>query len=211
MHRSSDLDDDSREVIAQLRRVVAASGLTQSQFAFAVGSRPGRFSEWLSGTVQPVARAYVRCLRLGQALAAVAERNLLSTPTAALAIRKSVRRGEIEHAWATVLAARAQLRAAMQADDTVTLDAWNAAPVPTDSLEWDTLLAAVVGHEFERAGRAAPTWCAVDPLPRSWRPLPPQVGQQRGPESTPAWLRRLRIRIPEADLAEPACPDRRRA
>ncbi|WP_460830674.1 hypothetical protein [Nocardioides hungaricus] len=188
-------------MISNLRELVSASGLTQGQFAFAVGSRPGRFSEWLSGAVHPYARAYVRCLRIGGGLAVAAERGVLSTPATCLRIKKHVRLGEVESAWRMVLRARGQLRELLGEEDSPLVGAWEAEPLPTESAQWDTLLAVVVEREFVRAERGAPEWArGRGPLTRPWQPLHPLLASERAREQSPGWLRRLNIYIPRDDL-----------
>lgn len=52
------------EVAAQVREIIAAAGVTQSQFASDIGTSPSRLSTYASGSVTPSAALMVRMRRV---------------------------------------------------------------------------------------------------------------------------------------------------
>lgn len=95
---------------------------------------------------------------------------------------------------------RDHLLAALAERDDVLVEAWEAEPGPTGSLEWDALLAALVAHEFETADRPAPPWTAGSILSEPWMPDHPFLSADRVRTQTPTWLSSRNIWIPERDL-----------
>lgn len=82
------------------------------------------------------------------------------------------------------------------------LATWEAAPGSVGDPGWDTLLAAVVMHEFEQAAGLTPPPWATDraPLAEPWTPDHPLLSPERVETLTPAWLRERNIFVPQRDL-----------
>lgn len=194
------MDRDTLTVIALLREAVASSGLSQAGFARALGTSASRISTYLSGGTRPSARFLIRAQRLGRALSACAERGMMSAPATAAAMRAYLLAGEIEWVWRMLLQGRDHLAFSLADESDQSVAAWEAEPGTTGSTGWDTLLAALAAHEFERAGLEAPPWALSDPLIESWMPDHPFLGPERIVAQTPDWLRRRNIYVPERDL-----------
>jgi transcriptional regulator with XRE-family HTH domain len=198
------LDQDTCQVMALLREAVASSGLSQAGFARALGTSAGRFSTYLSGSIRPSAHLMVRALRLGRALGAAADKGLMSAPATAAAMRERYLSGEVDWTWRMLLQGRdhlALILAGASEDHAELLAAWEAAPGSVGAPEWDTLLAAVVVHEFEQAGQTPPSWAAGHaPLPEPWTPEHPFLSPERVRANTPEWLRERNIFVPQRDL-----------
>ncbi len=193
------LDVDQRAVVDQLRAVVDASGLTQRDFAHALGTSPSRLSAYLHGDTAPSAPLLNRFLRIGGALAVAREQRVPVSLDAAAAVRLALcRAARPSGGLRYVLEARDRLRDTMRHRPEL-VDAWEAKASIGDE-RWDTLFRAVVEHEFVRAGRSGPDWTHTDGLARPWvwaslRLNPTQVQQQ-----TPEWLADKGILIAESDL-----------
>jgi hypothetical protein len=198
------LDRDTQEVIDDLGRSVAISGLSQAAFARAVGTSAPRMSTYLSGSTRPSAWFCVRARRLANALAEASERRLMSAPETAAEIRGALRTGERAWAWRMLLQGRDHLRLMLTDPGYGDLDmtgSWEAGPGSTGDVGFDALLAALAFHEFDDAGVPAPEWTRIEPLEEHWQPPHPFLSPERVVARTPPWLRRLHIYVPERDLA----------
>ncbi|MGH3351767.1 MAG: helix-turn-helix domain-containing protein [Nocardioides sp.] len=198
------LDRDTQEVIDFLGRSAAISGLSQAAFARALGTSAPRMSTYLTGATRPSAWFCVRAHRLARALADASERRLMSAPETAVEIRRALRTGETAWAWRMLLQGRDHLRLMLTDRIYAELDltdSWEALPGTTGDNGFDALLAALAFHEFDEAGRSAPGWTRIEPLEDEWRPPHPFLSPERVVDRTPDWLRRLRIYVPERDLA----------
>ncbi len=194
-------DQDTLRVIALLREALASSGLSQAGFARALGTSAPRISTYLSGETRLSAHFLIRAQRLGRALGTFAERQMMSAPATATAMRAYLLAGEMDWVWRMLLQGRDHLALGLADEsDQAVAGAWEAEPATTGSMGWDALLAALAAHEFERAGLAAPAWALGDPLTESWMPEHPFLGPERIRAQTPDWLRRRNIYVPERDL-----------
>lgn len=194
------LDPDTRAVMAFLRDALAASGMSQRAFARALNTSASRFSTYLTGTTRPSAQFCMRAHRLAHSLAAAGALGLMSAPATAAALREQLNLGDRAWAWRMLLQGRDHLRLMLEKQDDELIGSWEAAPSSTGSIEFDALLAALAKHEFEIAGRIAPDWASVDPLPEPWIPEHPFLSTERAIAKTPEWLRELNIYVPERDL-----------
>lgn len=194
------LDPDTRAVMALLRESLAASGMSQRAFARALGTSASRFSTYLAGSTRPSARFCMRAQRLARSLAAAPVLGLMSAPATAAALREQLQLGDREWAWRMLLQGRDHLQLMLEKEDDELIGSWEAAPSTTGSNEFDTLLAALALHGFEIAGRTAPEWTRVDPLPEPWIPEHPFLSPERAMAKAPGWLRELNIYVPERDL-----------
>lgn len=77
-------------------------------------------------------------------------------------------------------------------------------PESTGSLQWDTLLAAVVGRECDRLGIPRPPWTSPKPLAEQWvvttLPAPSEKWLARIKAGTPEEFSRLRLWVHVLDL-----------
>lgn len=193
-------DPDTRAVMALLRDALAASGMPQGAFARGLRTSASRFSTYLSGATRPSAHFCMRAQRLAHSLEAAAALGLMSAPATATALQEQLHAGDREWAWRMLLQGRDHLRLMLEKQDDELVGSWEAAPISTGSTEFDTLLAALASHEFETAGRIAPEWARIDPLPEPWIPEHPFLSPERAMLKTPEWLRELNIYVPERDL-----------
>jgi transcriptional regulator with XRE-family HTH domain len=193
-------DVDAVAVTTRLREAVAESGLTQAGFARALGTSASRFSTYLSGATRLSAQLFVRAERLARALHGAAAQRLMTAPGTALVVRDQLQRDDPAWAWRMLLQGRDHLRLMLAGSDEELLGSWEAVPASTGSVGFDALLAALAGHEFEAAGRAAPAWTQARPLDQPWSPEHPFLSPALVVAQTPGWLRALNIFIPERDL-----------
>lgn len=123
----------------------------------------------------------------------------MTAPLAAAAIAGAL--AERDELWAFKLAlqARDHLRELLSADVGL-LGAWEAIPDTTGSDEWDLFLAALVDHEFEYAGLAAPPWTDRPPLASSWTLDSPRLSVAQIRDRTPEWLAKRQIFVNARDL-----------
>ncbi|QYJ03109.1 helix-turn-helix transcriptional regulator [Nocardioides panacisoli] len=183
----SELDVDQRAVVESLRAAVRASGLTQQDFARAVGTSPSRLSAYLHGDTAPSARLLVKFQRIGTALHAARQEGVPTALDAGTSLRRAL---EVSTRPSGVL--RFALEARDRLRDTLEnrphlIDAWDAKPMVGEE-RWGTLLAVLVAHEFTAAGRSAPWWTSVDPLAVAWFPARGRLSEGQVREVTPEWL-----------------------
>lgn len=183
-----------------LRDAMASSGLSQTAFSRALGTSSPRLSTYLAGTTRPSAHFLMRARRLGRALGAAASGGLMSAPVTATAMRRYHLAGDVGWTWRMLLQGRDHLRLALVSGEQDLLDAWEAEPSTIGAREWDALLAAIVRHEFDRAGVESPAWSRIERLREPWMPEHPFLSPGRVQTQTPDWLRELNIYVPERDL-----------
>lgn len=183
---------------AQLRAALDDSRLTQTAFAAALGTSQPRLSTYLNGKVSPSAAFFLRAQRVAEALAGLARLHLLSAPTMGTALRRALRDDE-NWAFRLLIQGRDHLRIVLAQHPELSMG-WAAAPLPSGQVEWDTLAAGVVGHEFIRAALAPPPWTEREPLPTAWSFPSVLLAPQEVRAATPDWLSCLNIFVPERDL-----------
>ena len=88
------MDENSREVMEGLEQALEDSGLTQADFAAALGTSASRFSTYRSGQVMPTGGDYLRALQLAADLKAAGEHGWMTPQTAAREIRQALREGD---------------------------------------------------------------------------------------------------------------------
>ena len=193
------MDRDTAEVSALLRRAARSSGMTNGEFATAVGTSGSRFSTYVTGATRPSAQFLVRAQRIGTSLAAARLLGLPSAPLTARRIRLDLQAAGVE-AWRHLLDGLASLAAVTTSRDPVLLASWEAVPAPTGSQEWDVLLAATAAHYFEAAGHPAPDWTRTAALREPWRPAPLGTAAVEGAGPLVRWLLPFNILVPEGVL-----------
>lgn len=187
-------------VVAGLRSALAGSGLSQARFARAVGTSASRFSTYLSGLTMPSAILYLRVLRLGEGLREAGKGSWLTPITAVRGIRLAL--ADADSAWALklILQCRDQLRWVLGDGDHRLRAAWEADPGSTGAVDWDRLLAAVVGHEFEARQLPPPAWTAPNLADGPWLFGSPFFTADEVRAATPLWLSERKIFIAARDL-----------
>ena len=155
------MDDDTRAVAMGLDQALADSGLTQAEFAAALGTSASRFSAYRAGKTVPSAAFYLRTLRLAASLKAARDRGWMTPQSAAREIHRALRTGDEIWALKMMLQGRDHLRELLRESDDAS-NAWTAAPRTTGDRKWDALLAALTAREFEAADREPPRWTEAD-------------------------------------------------
>lgn len=200
MSATRSLDADQQAVVRALRAAIEASGLTQHDFAKAVGTSPSRLSAYLHGNTAPSATLLMKFQRIGNALAAARKESVPTPLDCADSLRQAL---------ATAKRPSSVLRYAIEARDRLRdtlenrphlLDAWDAKPTVGEK-QWDTLFATLVEHEFDEAGRPAPPWAHSEPLEEEWMPAMGRDEETQVRETTPRWLGAKNILLAESALA----------
>lgn len=189
-------------MITGLAETQAASGLTAAEFARAVGTSASRWSTYRSGRTVPAATFYLRALRIGAGLRAAGEAGRMTPPLTARVMREALERGGEIWAFKMAVQARDDVHELLDSSDAPpAVDAWDARPGSTGREEWDTLLAALIEHEFVDRGRRPPGWTAEYPQASAdWLLENPFFDENEIREQTPEWLARRRIFVSERDL-----------
>ena len=183
----------------ELCEVLRRSGLSQSAFAAALGTSQPRLSTYLSGKVSPSAAFFVRAQQLGLVLDGLARLHVLSAPALGLALRSALSHDDESWAFRLLMQGRDHLQLVLTQHSDLTAG-WVAAPVATRRVEWDTVTAGVIGHEFTRAGLDQPSWTRREPLPGGWSFPSALLGPDEVRAATPDWLARLNVFVPARDL-----------
>lgn len=192
--------DDAQQVVANLRKALAESRLTQAEFAHALGTSASRLSTYLSGRTVPSAVFFLRAVRLGSAMAAARAGNWMVPMDTARAVAGELEAGLEVWALRMLMQGRDHLRS-MFWHDPMAAQSWELRPGATGSGVWDRLLAAVTAHEFAAYGLEPPPWTQeAEPGPE-WLLDNPFLGPAKVRDQTPPWLARLGIFISERDLA----------
>lgn len=194
------LDADQRAVVDALRAAIEASGLTQRDFAKAVGTSPSRLSAYLHGDTAPSAPLLMKCQRIGGALCAARNENIPTPIDCAASLRCALETssrpsGVLRFA----LEARDRLRDTLENRPHLA-DAWDA-KATIGERHWDTLFAAIVEHEFKAVGRPAPAWAQTEPLDEEWIPAKGRQSEDEIRGTTPSWLADKKIFLAESALA----------
>jgi transcriptional regulator with XRE-family HTH domain len=190
------MDKDSQAVSELLNCALAESGLSQAAFAHALRTSASRLSTYRSGRTKPTAQFVVRAGRIAHALHEAREHRIMTAPATATAVREA---SDEDWAWRMLLQGRDHLRVLLRRHDGSEA-AWEAAPDTTGHAGFDTLLAALAAHEFERAGEEPPDWTNVEALSDPWVPEHPFLEYDEIIEQTPDYLSRLNVYVPERDL-----------
>lgn len=155
------MEDDIQAVVNGLEAALLDSGLTQAEFATALGTSASRFSAYRAGKTVPSAAFYLRALRLADGLKTARERGWMTPQSAAREIRRALGEGDDLWALKMTLQGRDHLRELLRTNDTAG-SAWTAAPRTTGDRKWDALLAALTEREFDEADREPPCWTEAD-------------------------------------------------
>ena len=197
------MDDDARAVVEGLDQALVDSGLTQAEFAAALGTSASRFSAYRAGKTVPSAAFYLRTLRLAASLKVARDRRWMTPQSAAREIRLALGLGDDVWALKMALQGRDHLRELLREGDDAS-NAWTAAPRTTGDRKWDALLAALTGREFEAAGREPPRWAGADDkrLGEQDQWVLPSLlfDEAKARAATPGWLAEHGVYAAERDL-----------
>lgn len=149
--------DDIQAVIDGLEAALVDTGITQAEFATALGTSASRFSAYRAGKTVPSAAFYLRALRLADSLKTARERGWMTPQSAVREISRALSQGDELWAMKMALQGRDHLRKLLRTNDPAG-SAWTAAPRTTGDRKWDALLAALTEHEFTEANREPPIW-----------------------------------------------------
>jgi transcriptional regulator with XRE-family HTH domain len=196
---TENLDADTRALIAGLDEALDASGLTQSDFAAALGTSASRLSTYRHGKTAPAATFFLRARRIGHSLREAHNLGWMSSIRTADAIADALEEQDATWTLKMALQGRDHLRALLRERRDLA-GAWEAAPPSSGSEQWDAFLAALTGHEFTSAGLPAPAWTQREPLTSPWVLGSTRLDAATVREQTPAWLSRSGIFIRERDL-----------
>ena len=194
-----ELDADSYAVVTGLAEALEDSGLTQADFAAALGTSASRLSTYRHGKTVPAARFFLRARRIGRSLREAHNLGWMSSIRTADAIADALAEGDTTWALKMTLQGRDHLQALLR-DRPDLAGAWEAAPPSTGAEQWDAFLAALTAHEFGSAGLPAPMWTERAPLTRAWTLSSARVDADTVRDETPAWLAHFGVFIRERDL-----------
>jgi transcriptional regulator with XRE-family HTH domain len=186
------------EIAAALRRSVEESGLSQAEFARAIGTSGARLSTYLSGSTIPSAAIYLRAIRLGSALAEGRANGLMTPDETATTVNKALREGDEDWAFRMILQARDDLRAtATSAHREALRNAWTRRTRRIEDQRFDILFRAIIAHEF---GSDAPEWTQDARLDDEWVMDDPFRDSDTIRRQTPPWLAAAGVYIAERGL-----------
>ena len=197
------MDEDTRAVIQGLEQALADSGLTQAEFAAALGTSAPRFSAYRTGKTMPSAAFYLRARRMAAGLKAARDRGWMTPQSTSRAINRAIRKGDELWALKMTLQGRDHLRELLRQNSPAS-KAWTAAPRTTGERKWDALLAALTKHEFEAAGHQPPRWADADAKrleePDEWVLPSLLFDDAEVRAATPHWLAEHGVYAAERDL-----------
>lgn len=197
------MDDDIQAVVDGLRVALVNSGLTQAEFATALGTSASRFSAYRAGKTMPSAAFYLRASRLAESLKTARKRGWMTPQSATREIHRALRKGDDLWALKMILQGRDHLRELLRANDNAS-SAWAAAPRTTGDRKWDALLAALTEREFDEAGREPPSWANADDKRLGerdeWVLASLLLNDEEVRAATPTWLAEHGIFAAERDL-----------
>jgi len=197
------MDNDTHAVTDGLAQALADSGLTQADFATALGTSASRFSTYLSGKIDPSASFYLRALRLAQALRGARALGLMTPQSTAREVRRSLRKHDDIRALKMTLQARDHLHTLLHDADAHTEEAtsaWTSTPRSTGERKWDAFFAALTEHEFTSANHEPPAWTSTDTNDDPLLVKSLLLSDDEVRASTPEWLSRHGVYAAERDL-----------
>ncbi|MEO7269345.1 MAG: helix-turn-helix transcriptional regulator [Knoellia sp.] len=198
------MNEDNLAVVDGLRDALADGGLTQSEFAAALGTSASRFSAYLAGKTTPSAALYLRALRLAASLKAARKQGWMTPQSTTREIRGALRQGDTLWALKMTLQGRDHLRELLHARGEAAT-AWTTTPPTTGDPKWDALLAALTEQEFNAADRQPPEWTRTEDkhlnAQDEWVLPSLLLDESAVRAATPDWLAAHGIYAAERDLA----------
>jgi transcriptional regulator with XRE-family HTH domain len=191
---------EREQIAADLRSALVDTGLTQAAFARLLGTSRPRLSAYLSGTTIPSAALYQRACRTAAGLKSSRLHGWMTPDRTIDEINDSLAEGNEEWAFKLALQARDQLAYMLENDDPGS-DAWLLRSREISDPRYETLLAALVEHEFEeRSSPRIPEWTRSLALGKPWVHANLRRGAAWTRKNTPKWLADRGIYISEHDL-----------
>lgn len=191
---------EREQIAAELRSALADTGLTQEAFARLLGTSRTRLSAYLSGRTIPSASLYLRAMRTAAGLKSSRLHGWMTPDRTIDEINESLAEGNEEWAFKLALQARDQLAYMLQHNDPGS-DAWLLRSREISDRRFETLLAALVEHEFEeRDNPRIPEWTRNIILTTHWLHTNLRHGADWTRKNTPEWLANRGIYISEHDL-----------
>ncbi|MEV8372743.1 helix-turn-helix transcriptional regulator [Kribbella sp. NPDC056861] len=193
-------DYERAEIAQDMRSAVADAGLTQAAFARLIGTSRPRLSAYMSGRTIPSAALYQRALRIARGLKSSRAHGWMTPDRTIDQINAALADGDEDWAFKLVLQARDQLAYQLRTDDP-TGDAWLLRSREIADPRYDTLLAVLIGHEFEQhGGQRVPRWTEGPRLAEPWLQANVRRGADWTRKHTPEWLAARGIFISDHDL-----------
>lgn len=195
--------DDIQAVADGLEAALVDSGLTQAEFATALGTSASRFSAYRAGKTVPSAAFYLRALRLADSLKIARERGWMTPQSVVREVGRALSQGDDLWAMKMALQGRDHLRELLRTNDTAG-GAWTGGPRTTGDRKWDALLAALTEHEFTKADRDPPNWSSQKDKSigeqETWVLPSLLLDEDQVRAVTPEWLAKHGIFAAERDL-----------
>jgi len=191
-----------RELIAErLRSALADACLTTDAFAGLLGTSRPRLSTYLNGRTMPSAALYERALKTAAALKSARMGGWMTVDNAIDEINKALGEGDSRWAFKLIVQARDHLSEMLDSGDAGS-DAWLFRSRQIEDSRYDTLLAAIIEHEFiKRQCRQVPEWAHGARLESAWMQPNARWGEEWTRQHTPDWLSARNIIISDRDLA----------
>ncbi|WP_020388509.1 helix-turn-helix domain-containing protein [Kribbella catacumbae] len=193
-------DYERAQIADDMRSALVDAGLTQAAFARLLGTSRPRLSAYVSGRTIPSAALYQRALRTARGLKSSRDHGWMIPDRTIDEINAALADGDEEWAFKLALQARDQLAYQLRSHDPAS-DAWLLRSREITDPRFETLLAALIWHEFEkRDHRRVPEWAQAPRLKKPWLQPNARRGAAWTRKNTPRWLADRGIFISEHDL-----------
>lgn len=187
-------DQERAEIAGEMSEAVRESGLSQNQFARAMGTSPARMSAYAKGKTVPSAVLHRRAVRFAQARRCAMQAGLVDPTTSAERVNRALADGAEEWAFRQTLRCRDDLAFALTRESGA-VPAWTRRAAEVQDPRFDQLIRALVERSFEESGRPAPAWTECLDLEEHWEPEDPFRDSAAIRRETPDWLLRRRVLI----------------
>lgn len=190
-----------REQIANdMRSALADAHLTQEAFARLLGTSRPRLSAYLNGKTMPSAALYQRALRTAAGLKSARRHGWMTPDRTADEVNEALQATDEDWAFKLIVQARDHLAEMLENEDPGS-DAWLLRSRPISDARYEALLAALIGHEFDKRNcRQTPEWTKSPRLESTWTQPNARWGADWTREHTPKWLAERGIFISDRDL-----------
>lgn len=187
-------DQERAEIAEEMTLAVRESGLSQNQFARAMGTSPARMSAYTQGKTVPSAALHRRAVRFAEARRRALQAGLVDPTSSAERVNRALAEDDEEWAFRQTLRCRDDLVLALTREPGA-VPAWRHRAARVQDPRFDQLIRALVEHGFVEAGRQAPAWTERLELKEVWEPEDPFRDSAAIRRETPDWLLRRRVLI----------------